>query len=491
MTDSPVRDRRLVRKGGRLIRVPSSPSRHGGAPGSAFASLAVFVCSCLLFGAGPAPAQDAVVAPATLPAAKVTVSVGGLNQAQVSTLLADLLRDERLFAGDPDFDYVLGVVALKAEANTIALHALERVVLQSPERAGAWVDLAIAHARLGETETAAILLDYVEQTFPVPPALHAALERARRQLLAARLTGGWHGEFNASLGFDSNANSGLGIDRLTLTLDGVPAEFLIAPEFRVRADSFLQLNGRLRRAWDTVLGGVAGRFTLMGTARAKDYRNEKSFDLGDGGVLAIYQQGLLGGEAELSAGTQQIRLGGQALVNIQRLQLTWGHRLARLAPEFECRAQAGPENELRVYPSRRYLDGSIVWLNTQLVCSSAHSDTALTAKLGSDAPDQARPGGRTRRSELTLLHRTSLWGTLSGEFSFSAARSQDGEGYSPVLEGNSRRHIDRYYANATLFWPLGAGIDALASLELTRQNSNIAIFAQSGRVATLGARYRF
>lgn len=458
-------------------------------------SLQFLIRTCLICGYGifiPTFGQTAGAGESP-PATQINPPsyVAALPQAQLSEVLTDLLRDERVYAGDPDFDYVLGVVALKAEAYTIALHALERVVLQSPERAGAWVDLAIAHARLGETETAATLLDYVEQTFPVPPALRTALDNARRQLLAMRLARGWHGEFTAGFGFDSNANSGLSIDRLTLTLDGVPAEFLISPEFRLRSDTFLQLGGRLRRAWETAFAGNPGRFMLAATVKAKDYRNEKNFNLGDAAFQVVYQQPVLGGEAEALLGTQQIRLGGDALVNIRRLQLGWGRRLVEFNPGTTCRLQAGPENELRSYPERHYLDGSINWLGLQLVCAATESDTVLSFRAGNDEPDAARPGGRTRRNELTLIHRTTLWQQLSGEFSVSASRSRDAEGYSPVLEGNSRRHIDRYYANATVYWPVSHGVEALASFEVTRQNSNIAIFDQSGRVFMLGARYRY
>lgn len=444
-------------------------------------------CACALFIALPGFGAD-TPSGASSPVAPASADI---PQAQLGSVLADLLRDERVYAGNPDFDYVLGVVALKAEANTIALHALERVVLQSPERAGAWVDLAIAHARLGETETAETLLKYVEETFPVPPALRAALENARRQLLKMRILGGWHGELNAGIGYDSNANSGLGIDRLTLTLDGAWAEFLIAPEFRMHSDTFLLFGGRLRHAWDTALGGAPGRFTLSVTAKAKDYRNEKNFNLGDAGIMAVYQQPMLGGDIEAVAGTQQIRLGGQSLVNIRRLQLSWGRRLADLAVNANCRAQAGPEHELRSYPDRNYLDGSIQWLGIQLICSASRSDTILNFRAGNDLPEAGRPGGRTQRSELTLVHRTALWQQFSGELSLAAARSSDAEGYSPILADNSRRWIDRYYANASVYWPLDLAIDAVVSLEATRQISNIAIFDQNSRVITLGARYRF
>lgn len=405
--------------------------------------------------------------------------------------LEQMLHDERIYAGNPDFDYMLGVVALRENANTIALHALERVVLQSPERAGAWIDLAIAHARLGETETASTLLEYVEHTFDVPPALRQAIDRARQQLLAARITGGWHGEITLVKGWDNNANSGLGIDRLALTLDGTQAEFLVSPEFQVRADTFLQLGGRIRRTWDTVMADTHGRFMVTGTARAKNYQNEKNFNIGDAGLLAAYQQPLLGGEAELVAGSQQIRLGGQTLLKIRHLQLNWGQRLAEFRSNTTCRAQGGPEYEVRSYSDRHYLDGNITWIGGQLVCSAPGNDTSLSLRMGVDEPNEIRPGGRARRSELSLVHRTALWNQFTADFSVSAARSSDAEGYSPVLDRNSRRHVDRYYANVSLYRPVAQDVDAFASLEATRQLSNIAIFDQSGRVFMLGARYRF
>ena len=406
-------------------------------------------------------------------------------------MLEQLLHDERLYAGNPDFDYMLGVVALRENANTIALHALERVVLQSPERAGAWIDLAIAHARLGETETAATLLEYVENTFEVPPALRQAIDRARQQLLTARITSGWHGEITLGKGWDSNANSGLGIDRLTLTLDGTPAEFLVAPEFQVHSDTFLQLGGRVRRSWDTALANAPGRLMITANARVKNYHSEKNFNIGDTGLLAVYQQPLLGGDAELSTGAQQIRLGGQTLLKIRHIQLAWGQRLNDFKPGTSCRAQAGPEYEVRSYSDRHYLDGNITWVGGQLICSFGGNDTALSFKAGTDRPQDTRPGGMARRAELTLVHRTTLWNRFATDLSLSAARSIDADGYSPVLEGNSRRRVDRYYANATVFWPVVRDMDGFASLEATRQMSNIAIFEQSGRVFMLGGRYRF
>ena len=237
--------------------------------------------------------------------------------------------------------------------------------------------------------------------------MRQAIDRARQQLLTARITSGWHGEITLGKGWDSNANSGLGIDRLTLTLDGTPAEFLVSPEFQVRSDTFLQLGGRVRRSWDTILGNTPGRLMITGNARAKNYHSEKNFNLGDTGLLAVYQQPLLGGDAELATGTQQIRLGGQTLLKIRHIQLAWGQRLTERKAGTSCRAQAGPEYELRSYSDRHYLDGSITWLGGQLICSSPGNDTALSFKTGIDEPEEIRPGGRARRSELTLVSATS------------------------------------------------------------------------------------
>jgi tetratricopeptide (TPR) repeat protein len=129
-----------------------------------FSPAAMLVAAALCVAATPAPA----VPPGTPPDSRATLDA--------------LLTDEQARAGDPDYDYLLGVAALEAGELQLALDALERVVLHRPTHAGAWLDLAVVHARLLDAASAEAILAHVEQTFDPPPALRAQILQARRLL---------------------------------------------------------------------------------------------------------------------------------------------------------------------------------------------------------------------------------------------------------------------------------------------------------------------
>lgn len=479
--------RRFARKIFPCIATPAPHASGGPVRWYAYLFLAAFL-ACSPFAV---LADDATAAHPELPPSLSEETQANLAQGRADLALARLMKYERLYAGNPDFDYLLGIVALKANANTLALHALERVVLLRPERAGAWIDLAIAHARLGEIDTATTLLDHVEQSFAVPPALRTALDDARRQLLAERIAGGWHGNLWTILGFDSNANSGLSIDRLTLTPGGIPAVFEIAPEYRSRSDGFMQMGGTLHRSWDTNFAGSDGKLVLHLAGRLKTYGQEKDFDLADSGIFAGYQRPLFGGEGEWGASSQHIRMGGSPLLNVNLLQMSWGRPMTKDGRYADCYPKGALEKEYRNYPSRHYLDGEILWLGGQLTCSTGIGDFSLVLRAGADKPSDARPGGISQRKEMTLLHQQTLWGKLNAEFSLSLSVSEDAEGYSPMLDNYSHRHIDRRFGRVVIFWPLTAKVEGMAALEITRQKSNILLFDQNDDAISIGARYRF
>ena len=59
---------------------------------------------------------------------------------------------------NPDELYQLGLAALAAGQSDLARQAFERVVVLRPGFAGAWLDLALATARSGDTAAAVELL---------------------------------------------------------------------------------------------------------------------------------------------------------------------------------------------------------------------------------------------------------------------------------------------------------------------------------------------
>ena len=84
------------------------------------------------------------------------------------------LEDER--AGQPDFDYLLGIAALDVGRNTEAVFALERVLAVNPDHVQARAEIARAYSQLGEMETARREFETLRKQ-PMPPEAAATIQK--------------------------------------------------------------------------------------------------------------------------------------------------------------------------------------------------------------------------------------------------------------------------------------------------------------------------
>jgi tetratricopeptide (TPR) repeat protein len=122
------------------------------------------------------------------------------------TLLVDREPD---YAGNPDFDYWLGLAAVRAGKPSRAVFALERVIVDQPNHAGARLELVAAYLQLGQRDAAAAELDIlVRLDAPAEAqqriaALNRELERQDRREGQSR-RGGFIG---LELGHDDNVGT--------------------------------------------------------------------------------------------------------------------------------------------------------------------------------------------------------------------------------------------------------------------------------------------
>ncbi len=138
-----------------------------------------------------------------------------LNQARQQLLEGDAqaayellypLHDQ--YAGEQRYDYLLGASAVDSGNPSIALFALQRVLLQSPSFAGARMELARAYFNLGEMDAARQHFTILLATSPpadVKLAIEAyllAIEQVREKPNTR-----WQARVTMGSGFDSNANS--------------------------------------------------------------------------------------------------------------------------------------------------------------------------------------------------------------------------------------------------------------------------------------------
>lgn len=134
----------------------------------------------------------------TLREAKSLIDAGRPGQAYA--LLKPLEEAE---AGNPDFDYLLGLAALDAGHRTEAIFALQRAVDVNPDHGPARAELGRAYMLVNETDEARRELEQVRAQNP-PDDVQAVLDR----YLAA--IDQYHGAYRTT--FSRNVRTGLGFD---------------------------------------------------------------------------------------------------------------------------------------------------------------------------------------------------------------------------------------------------------------------------------------
>jgi hypothetical protein len=168
---------------------------------------ACFVTLALCVFAMPCSAADPL-----LQRAKAYIET---NDAQSAYNLLAPLENER--AGDPEYDYLLGVAALDSGRSTEAVFALERVLAIQPDHAAARAQIARAYFGLKETETARREFENVARD-EVPENVRQTIERYLAAIDRVSETEGFSARFflEFSSGWDSNINSATALDAVAV-----------------------------------------------------------------------------------------------------------------------------------------------------------------------------------------------------------------------------------------------------------------------------------
>ena len=180
------------------------------------------------------------------------------GDAKAAYAMLEPLEGQR--AGDPDYDFLLGLAALEVGKNTNAVFALERVLAVNPNHTRARAEIARAYAALGETRTAKREFETVKQQ-GVPPevaatidSLVAAIERVEDQ---GRTT--VRGYAEASVGHDTNVNSAIHDRNVSVPAFG-GAILTLTPGSVRRSDTYtsvgagVNLRHPLSREWALTAG---------------------------------------------------------------------------------------------------------------------------------------------------------------------------------------------------------------------------------------------
>jgi hypothetical protein len=200
-------------------------------------------------------------ASATSHADAVTDRAKALLERQDAKAAYDLLLPlEPQRAGDPLYDYLLGIAALDAGDPERGVFALERVLAQQPDNALARAEIARAYYVLGQTEAARQEFETVRKA-AIPEDAKATVDRFLSAIAAGEGTR-IDGYAEVSVGYDSNVSSAVATSQIAIPAFG-GAAFTLDPSLRERGDQFVNLAGgvnftrKLNQAWSLVGGGAA------------------------------------------------------------------------------------------------------------------------------------------------------------------------------------------------------------------------------------------
>lgn len=402
--------------------------------------------------------------------------------------------------------YARGLAAQQAGRLPEARDAFAQVVALDPAFAGAWLDLAVVTFQLGDIAQTEEFLGILERRFaPLPDAVSQGIAALRERIAAGQVPPGWRWRhaLQAGAGRDSNANSGLSLQDITLTLPGGSILLPLDAGFKPRADSHWLTQ------WSSEGQRRVGQGELEAAASLRSRRNhtEHAFDTTElqAGLAYAGGQPLAGGALPFLPGPW--RLGAQ--IQVARLGEATALQVTSLTAlhawnQAACSPQGSLQLDWRRFPTARPLDSRITWLGAQWNCASplpGHAQRLkLQVRLGREmaripaTEPQGRPGGNTRHEEWTLTHDwqwAGPWGTHRFEAVAQWAQASDTKGYSPVLDDDARRVLRRATGGLAYAMPLPApGQEAgrwtaIWSTQAYRQTSNLGIFRIRGEVLQL------
>lgn len=230
------------------------------------------------------------------------------KSAQAFALL-DAQESER--AGEPLFDFLIGLAALDVGQNTRAVFALERVLAVEPNNVRARAEIARAYLALGEADTARKEFETV-QKLGVPADVSLTLDRyiaaARKVQDQSRVSA--NGYLELTLGYDTNLN--LGPNKSTVVIPGISAApATLSKDSQANKDKF----GQMAAGFNLRIPVAPGFAVLAGLSGSERFNGHtEQFDLAnaDGNLGVVLTEGknvytLMGQSSQLGVDKERFR----------------------------------------------------------------------------------------------------------------------------------------------------------------------------------------
>lgn len=383
---------------------------------------------------------------------------------------------------DPAFLLRLGRRLNQARRYDEAVDRLEAAVMLQPDAWPARLEYAVALEGVGDAPSAAAILAALADDPAVDPATREEIRqlqaRVSRQRPLAALPS--RTVYGLATGYDDNLLGSTRYHNFQLTLPEGTLEVEMHPDQRSRGGGFLRFD--LSHEADLYHEDAARwRYGVAGSYRwSVDYAPANLMHMGalversPAAAFGWYTQALF----------QQLHRDGSAV--LRQGQLGGGGDLATRLAGAECRLRLGGEAHWLAYPANELLTGRYHGLVASLACPAQLLQLQL--RFGEDRPENAqRPGGGQRQQSLRVGKNLPLGDAASLAAEYEYYRQRDRDGYSPLLENNARRSVDRNIYRIEYRWRLH-DLSPYVGFEWLDQHANLPLFAPSNRIFSIGLR---
>ena len=393
-------------------------------------------------------------------------------------IFSDCLLSSEFFA-------LYGAAQLNTGQLPEAMESLERALLLDPNNGAALVDYSDALLRDGQLFAAIEANAMLQARVDLPSELNRQIEQRRRDWNALTSQTSW--QFDLLGGYDDNLNGAPDEDLVTLTLSGQPILLTLNDEYRAVSGPFL--TARLQARHRRLSPGFQNNF--QGQVRGRRSENTVS------DVLQL--AGRFNRLAGSGRSSQQWGGGANHLMFSGRPLFTGTDARYRFQIDgmAGCRAYLGGAMQHQIWHEQRRLDGLEAKVSLGSSCrlprASAQRIDIEASVLHNAELNANRLGGNRDGWQLTANWQVAMpKGVLSAQLTHT--RLLDGRGFTPLLENNARREIERssllVQYSENLPW-LGEGTRLLINLYHQDQNSNLGVFRTEDTSVEVGLSWQF
>ena len=416
---------------------------------------------------------------------EATALVKGNQPAAAYALLQPYQSD---YAGDPDYDYLLGLAALDSGKATEAIFALERVLAVNPGHLQARAEIARAYLATGETDTSEQEFNTVKEQNP-PREVSDTIQKYL-DIIATGRSGrstSVQGYVEALYGNDSNVNSATASREIAIpAFGGTPAT--LSADGVANSDRYTSAAAGI-----SIRHAVSDQWAIVGAA-SFNQRMNSSWDIFDTNSLdGSLGANLTKGDNNYSAlvQLQSYEVDDKRYRNAQGMTAQWQSNLSN-----SSQASTYLQYTYLTYPGQDFRDAD------RYVVGTAYG-RSLTGKFTPTFYVSAYGGTEQERADDRPHLGHNLYGLrIGGEMKVSAqttllasvsAENRKYGGPDPFLYPLFLvvREDKQTDLGLSLSHTLGQQWTITSSLNYTRNNSNIVITDYARTAFSIGVRRNF